>query len=89
MNINQTTIQALNSKFPPKDLRWKREREKLTGVFKAHVMAYLRKNVDCIHKIYYENGANAYRYFAPTGFLASLKELESANLSQILIKGGK
>lgn len=75
MKITEKEITLLDTEFPEMDLRYRKDREKLTGAFPVHIVRIL-KRAHCINKIFYGNGGNAYRYYAPIGFTSFVENIE-------------
>jgi hypothetical protein len=77
----QKNLELLNKKFEPKNLKGDtKNREKVSCVFKKHVMRYIYKNVKCVQKIMTSNGRHSYHFFAPIGFLDYVKNIERIQL---------
>jgi hypothetical protein len=81
--IIEANIELLNEKFTFKDLRWNKQREKISGIFSPYFVGWLSKNVACVQKIFYTNGKNGYHYFAPTGFFEYVELLVRTNSNTV------
>lgn len=92
IELIQTHAEALNEKFPFKNLKQDtrkrdplKERVLLTAAKRSFVR-FMIDNVDCCQKIYYSNGCNSYRWWVPANFLAyvesGLEREQLQNLAQ-------
>lgn len=76
-NIKMVDINLVNKKFPFVNLKGKdmiNNRELITvDDFGLAGVRHLNLKCDCIQKIFYSKGRNAYRLFAPKGFSDFIK----------------
>lgn len=76
-NIKMIDIKFINKKFPFVNLKGKEmisSRELITvDDFGMAGLRFLNLHCDCIQKIFYSKGRNAYRLFAPKGFSDFIK----------------
>lgn len=81
-------VDLINQKLPFKDLKGnKSEREVLTTEkLGRNLLIFLKENCECVQKIYYGKGRNAYRYYAPKGFLTVIeKAILAKRIKDIMI----
>ncbi|WP_176314249.1 hypothetical protein [Burkholderia vietnamiensis] len=73
-------IEKINGDFPFEDLKGKAGKAKRERVgvdnFDRGVVNFLFNNCDCVQKIFYSTGANAYYYYAPAGFVQYIKNIK-------------
>lgn len=92
MNIEtlKQNAEYINSQFPFQNLKYKRERDIVSGMFSKHEVAYIAKTFDCVQAIFYSDGANSYRYYAPKGFVNYIRNDLYFKLDLVLVdKGNK
>lgn len=76
-------IDIINQEIPFQNLKGSKSgREALTTKkLGRNLLIYLKDNCECVQKIYYGKGRNAYRYYAPEGFVMLV---EKAILTKII-----